>query len=243
MPEGDSLFIAARKLDAVLTGRVVTRFESPLPELKEQSVEGHVVKRVRAQGKHVIIEFDDGRAFLSHLSMQGHWFASEKANLREGALKRAARDVAWGRRRNDVDYRDREQRRDPEPSRRRRARAAAEDRTAPGELGAGSAEPRLRCGRSTVALTPAPREHDRRSADVAIRRCGHRQRLQIGDVVHRKGFALRDRGHARRHDVTTPFEARSRADAPQLEGAAPHDLRHLRRLRLISSTNAAGNIV
>ncbi len=95
MPEGDTLFIAAQKLHVVLTGRVVTRFESPLPELKEQGVEGKTVTTVRAHGKHVIIEFSDGRAFLSFLRMQGHWLAYEKSDMRERLLKRAARDVAW----------------------------------------------------------------------------------------------------------------------------------------------------
>lgn len=95
MPEGDSLFIAARKLHAVLTGRVVTRFASPVPALKDREVEGHLVTKVRPHGKHVIIEFDDGRAFLSHLRMQGHWFAAEKSNLRESLLEKTARDVRW----------------------------------------------------------------------------------------------------------------------------------------------------
>jgi endonuclease-8 len=95
MPEGDTLYIAAQRLNAVLAGRVITRFESPLPELKEQGVEGHVVTRVRAQGKHVIIELDDGRAFLSHLRMQGHWFASEKSAMRASLLEKTARDVKW----------------------------------------------------------------------------------------------------------------------------------------------------
>jgi len=95
MPEGDVLFVAAKKLAAVLTGRVITRFESPLPELKERDVEGHVVKAVRAHGKHVIIELDDGRALLSFLRMQGKWFASEKADMRQRLLEKTARDVAW----------------------------------------------------------------------------------------------------------------------------------------------------
>ena len=95
MPEGDTLYIAAQQLDAVLTGRVVTRFESPLPELKEQGVEGLVVTRVRAHGKHLIIELSDGRAFLSFLRMQGQWRAYEKAQMRERSLKWAGRDVAW----------------------------------------------------------------------------------------------------------------------------------------------------
>jgi endonuclease VIII len=95
MPEGDTLFMAARKLDAVLTGQTITRFESPLPELKDRDVEGLRVERVRAQGKHVIIELSDGRALLSHLRMQGKWFAKEKADLRPQLLEKTERDVSW----------------------------------------------------------------------------------------------------------------------------------------------------
>lgn len=95
MPEGDSLFIAARKVGAVLTGRKITRFESPLPELKEQGVEGRLVTAVRAQGKHLIIDFDDGRSFLSHLRMQGSWFAREKDALSARMQEKTARDVTW----------------------------------------------------------------------------------------------------------------------------------------------------
>lgn len=95
MPEGDTLYLAAQKLSAVLTGRTVTRFDSPLPELKEQGLEGHLVTAVTAQGKHLIIDFDDGRAFLSHLRMQGHWFASERANMRPGLLRKTARGISW----------------------------------------------------------------------------------------------------------------------------------------------------
>jgi endonuclease VIII len=95
MPEGDSLFIAARNVAAALTGRVVTRFESPLPELKEQGVVGRVVSAVRAQGKHLLIDFDDGRSFLSHLRMQGSWFAKEKSALSQRLLDKTAKDVSW----------------------------------------------------------------------------------------------------------------------------------------------------
>jgi endonuclease-8 len=95
MPEGDTLLIAAQKLDALLAGQVVTRFESPLPELKERAVQGLVVTRVRAHGKHLIIEFSDGRALLSFLRMQGHWSAYRKSEMRERWLKWASRDVAW----------------------------------------------------------------------------------------------------------------------------------------------------
>jgi len=50
MPEGDVLYIAAQQLGAVLTGQIITRFESPLPELKDQAVEVTPVTGVRSQG-------------------------------------------------------------------------------------------------------------------------------------------------------------------------------------------------
>src|SRR5262245_45647481 len=81
MPEGDSLFKAARALHDALAGQVVTRFATPRPELKEQGVEGRTVVRARAQGKYVVLEFDDGRGFLSHLRMQGRWLIYAKATL------------------------------------------------------------------------------------------------------------------------------------------------------------------
>jgi endonuclease VIII len=95
MPEGDTLLIAARNLDALLTGRRITRFASPVPELKEQGVEGQLVTAVRAHGKHVIIELGDGRALLSFLRMQGHWSTFEKSRVRPRLLQKTARDPAW----------------------------------------------------------------------------------------------------------------------------------------------------
>jgi endonuclease-8 len=88
MPEGDNLWQAASRLHAALAGQVVVRFASPLPTLKEQALEGHRVLAVRAHGKHVIIEFDDGRALLSHLRMQGRWTVQRKSEL-------SARRAAW----------------------------------------------------------------------------------------------------------------------------------------------------
>lgn len=95
MPEGDTLFIAAKKLDAVLTGRTITRFATPLPELKERGVEGQTVKAVRAQGKHVIIELSDGRALLSFLRMQGTWSVFDKSRMPAKLLEKTSREPKW----------------------------------------------------------------------------------------------------------------------------------------------------
>src|SRR5437867_137693 len=77
MPEGDTIFRAARTLDRALAGKVVTRFETVLPRLArvddQTPLRGRTVQRVTAAGKHLIIEFS-GELFLrTHLRMNGSW--------------------------------------------------------------------------------------------------------------------------------------------------------------------------
>jgi endonuclease VIII len=72
VPEGDTIHRTARRLHAVLSGKVVTRFEAPrlagrLP------VAGTVVTAVEARGKHCLLHFGDGRALRTHLRMTGSW--------------------------------------------------------------------------------------------------------------------------------------------------------------------------
>jgi endonuclease-8 len=88
MPEGDSIFRTAAELHAKLAGQTVTRFATPLPELKEQSIAGQQIIQVRAHGKYVVLELSDGRALLSHLRMQGRFRVYDKARL-------PARRRAW----------------------------------------------------------------------------------------------------------------------------------------------------
>jgi endonuclease-8 len=95
MPEGDTLWQAAERLHIALAGQVVVRFASPLPELKEREVEGRRIVGVRARGKHLIIEFDDGRALLTHLRMQGKWSLERKADMSAARSARMARAPRW----------------------------------------------------------------------------------------------------------------------------------------------------
>lgn len=77
MPEGDTIFRAARTLRAVLKGGTITAFEAPrlvgtVPR------PGDVVSDVEARGKHLLIHVEgrDGRPDLSvrtHLRMTGTW--------------------------------------------------------------------------------------------------------------------------------------------------------------------------
>jgi endonuclease-8 len=77
VPEGDTIFRAARTLNLALAGRVVTRFESVLPALSridtDTPLAGRTVDRVWAQGKHLLIGFSGGLTLRTHMRMSGSW--------------------------------------------------------------------------------------------------------------------------------------------------------------------------
>ena len=77
MPEGDTIFRAARTLNLALAGRVVTRFEAVFPALTrvdaDAPVVGRTVNRAWAQGKHLLIGFSGGLVLRTHMRMNGSW--------------------------------------------------------------------------------------------------------------------------------------------------------------------------
>lgn len=77
MPEGDSIYRAARGLHRALSGRTVSRFESVFPRLtnplEDQPIVGRVIDRVEARGKHLLIWFAGGPVLRTHMRMHGSW--------------------------------------------------------------------------------------------------------------------------------------------------------------------------
>jgi endonuclease-8 len=77
MPEGDTIFRAARALDKALAGRTVTRFESVFPQLTRVDVDtplrGRTVERVTSRGKHLLVWFSGGLVLRTHMRMNGSW--------------------------------------------------------------------------------------------------------------------------------------------------------------------------
>jgi endonuclease VIII len=77
MPEGDSIFRAARALDRALAGRTVTRFESVFPQLTRVDVDaplrGRTIERVTSRGKHLLIWFSGDLVLRTHMRMNGSW--------------------------------------------------------------------------------------------------------------------------------------------------------------------------
>jgi endonuclease-8 len=77
MPEGDTIFRAARTLHRALAGQLVTRFETVFPKLsridEDAPIAGRVVERVDANGKWLRIWFSGDLVLLTHMLMNGSW--------------------------------------------------------------------------------------------------------------------------------------------------------------------------
>jgi endonuclease-8 len=73
MPEGDTVYLAGKRLRAALTGGTLLRGELRHPRLVEHDLAGLAVTGVVSVGKHLFTRFDDGRSLHSHFRMDGSW--------------------------------------------------------------------------------------------------------------------------------------------------------------------------
>ena len=77
MPEGDTIFRAARTLNRALAGKPVVRFESVFPHLnrvhEDAPLTGRTIEVVRSAGKHLLMEFGGGLVLRTHMRMNGSW--------------------------------------------------------------------------------------------------------------------------------------------------------------------------
>lgn len=77
MPEGDTIFRAARTLHRALAGHAVTKFESVLPKLSRVDVDsgivGRTIEKVEADGKWMLMHFSGDLILLTHMLMSGSW--------------------------------------------------------------------------------------------------------------------------------------------------------------------------
>jgi endonuclease VIII len=74
MPEGDTVWLTAHRLDQALRGRVLTDFDLRVPSVATADLSGRSVIGVSARGKHILIRIDDGLSVHSHLRMDGSWY-------------------------------------------------------------------------------------------------------------------------------------------------------------------------
>ena len=73
MPEGDTVWLTASRLNAALAGVAVTVFDLRVPALATADLRGDTVTAVAARGKHILMRFAGGLTLHSHLRMDGSW--------------------------------------------------------------------------------------------------------------------------------------------------------------------------
>ncbi len=72
MPEGDTVFRAARRLHEALAGHEVTRFDLRVPKYATADLTGESVHEVVPRGKHLLMRIGE-MTLHSHLKMEGRW--------------------------------------------------------------------------------------------------------------------------------------------------------------------------
>jgi endonuclease VIII len=77
VPEGDTVWLHARRLDKALHGRRLLSSDFRVPSLATADLAGSVVRDVRSRGKHLLIRCDAAErgewTLRSHLRMDGTW--------------------------------------------------------------------------------------------------------------------------------------------------------------------------
>lgn len=81
MPEGDTVWLTAQRLDQALRDRVLTVGELRVPQLATVELTGDAVTEVTARGKHLLTRLGSGRTLHSHLRMDGSWYLT-RAGIR-----------------------------------------------------------------------------------------------------------------------------------------------------------------
>ena len=73
MPEGDTVHLAATRLQAALAGEVLTRTDFRVPLHATEDLAGRTIEGVVARGKHLLFRIEEGITLHTHFKMEGSW--------------------------------------------------------------------------------------------------------------------------------------------------------------------------
>lgn len=79
MPEGDTVWRTARRLDQALSGHVVTLSDLRFPSVATVDLRGTITTAIVSRGKHILHRLDSGLTLHSHLKMEGQWRLASSA--------------------------------------------------------------------------------------------------------------------------------------------------------------------
>ena len=105
MPEGDTVWLACRRLHEALAGAEVRTSDFRVPQLANADLTGRQVREVVPRGKHQLFRFDDGHTLHTHLRMEGAWHLYRPGSPRRGGPDWQVRVVLGTARWQAVGYR------------------------------------------------------------------------------------------------------------------------------------------
>jgi endonuclease VIII len=102
MPEGDTIYRAARALQRAIGGTVVTGFETGLAKLArvddDTPLVGRVVEKVESRGKWCLINFSGDLILVTHMLMSGSWHlyrTGERWRMGRDKMRVVIRTADW----------------------------------------------------------------------------------------------------------------------------------------------------
>lgn len=102
MPEGDTIYRAARAMQKAIGGKAVTGFETGLAKLArvddDEPLVGRVVEKVESRGKWCLIYFFGDLILVTHMLMSGSWHlyrTGERWQMRRDRMRVVIRTADW----------------------------------------------------------------------------------------------------------------------------------------------------
>jgi endonuclease-8 len=84
VPEGDTVWLAARRMHDALAGRTLTQSDFRVPKLATTDLTGREVLEVTARGKHLLTRIAGGLTLHTHFAMDGSWHLYRPTNTWTG---------------------------------------------------------------------------------------------------------------------------------------------------------------
>ncbi|MFI8306513.1 DNA-formamidopyrimidine glycosylase family protein [Streptomyces sp. NPDC085927] len=105
MPEGDTVWQAAKRLHSALADTVLTRSDLRVPRFATADLTGRAVLDVTPRGKHLLTRIEGGLTLHSHLRMDGSWRVYANGQRWSGGPAHQIRAILGNADRTAVGYR------------------------------------------------------------------------------------------------------------------------------------------
>jgi endonuclease-8 len=105
MPEGDTVWLSAKRMHEALAGDVLTTTDFRVPRHATADLTGRTVCEVVPRGKHMFTRLDDGLTIHTHFKMTGSWRIVDIGKRWNGGPAHEIRIVLGTERRTAIGYR------------------------------------------------------------------------------------------------------------------------------------------